>query len=140
VINGTSAGSVSGIAVDNENPDRAFISYSGFNAVTPEQPGHVFQVDYDGEGETFTSMDHNLQDLPINRIVRYDLTGDLYAASDYGVLALRDGTTRWEQVGEGLPVVLTPHLEIHPEHRLLFAATHGLGGWYLNLPKLKRGK
>ena len=131
---------ISGIAVDNENPDRAFISYSGFNAVTPDQPGHVFQVDYDGEGATFTSMDHNLQDLPINHIVRDDLTGDLYAATDYGVLVLRDGTTRWEQAGEGLPVVLTPHLEIHPEHRLLFAATHGLGGWYLNLPKLKRGK
>jgi hypothetical protein len=124
---------ISGIAVDNENPRRAFISYSGFNAITPDTPGHVFEVVYDGTDAIFTSIDHNLGDMPINHLVRDDLTGDLYAATDFGVLVLPYRTKTWGLAGQGLPLVLTPHLEIHPQKRFLFAATHGMGAWYLEL-------
>ncbi len=128
---------VSGIAVDSRNPNRAFISYSGFSAVTPEAPGHLFEVVYDGDAAIFTPIDFNLGDMPINHLVRDDITGDLYAATDFGVLVLPAGSREWSLAGEGLPTVLTPHLEIHPQQRLLFAATHGMGGWYLDLPAEK---
>ncbi len=135
---GTPPRFVSGIAVDHENPNRAFVSYSGFSALTPATLGHLFEVVFDpGAGTaTFTSLEFNLGDMPINHLVRDDLTGDLYAATDFGVLVLPSGTQAWELAGAGLPEVLTPHLEIHPEHRLLFAATHGLGAWYMNLSRL----
>lgn len=126
---------VSGIAVDPHNPNRAFISYSGFSAVTPEAPGHVFEVFYDGNDAAFVNIDFNLGDMPVNHLVFDDVTGDLYAATDFGVLMLRAGTHNWELAGDGLPVVLTPHLEIHPAKRMLFAATHGMGAWYLLLDK-----
>ena len=126
---------ISGIAVDPDNANRAFISYSGFNAVTPDTPGHVFEVVFDGVGATFTSLDYNLGDMPVNHLVRDDLTGDLYAATDFGVLVLPEGAFAWEIAGSGLPAVLTPHMEIHPGKRMLFAATHGMGGWYLVLDK-----
>jgi hypothetical protein len=128
---------VSGIAVDADNPNRAFVSYSGFTAVTPAGPGHVFEVVYDpGMGTAvFTSMDHNLGDIPINHLVRDDHNGDLYAATDFGVLILPAGASAWEDSGAGLPAVLTPHLEIHSAKRMLFAATHGMGAWYMNLSK-----
>ncbi|MFT5768352.1 MAG: hypothetical protein ACI9H8_000309 [Lysobacterales bacterium] len=126
---------VSGIAVDPNNPNRAFVSYSGFSAVTPEAPGHVFEVLYDGTDASFTSLDFNLGDIPVNHLVLDDVTGDLFAATDFGVLVLTAGGTFWELAGNGLPVVLTPHLEIHPQKRLLFAATHGMGGWYMVLRK-----
>ena len=35
---------VSSIYVDPANPNHAWISYSGYNANTPSQPGHVFEV------------------------------------------------------------------------------------------------
>ncbi len=124
---------ISGIAVDPEDANRAFISYSGFNAVTPDTPGHVFEVVFDGASAIFTSLDYNLGDMPVNHLVRDDLSGDLYAASDFGVLVLPAGATAWEIAGNGLPTVLTPHLEIHSEKRMLFAATHGMGAWYLIL-------
>ncbi len=126
---------VSGIAVDHQNPDRAFIAYSGFSAVTPQTPGHVFEVVHDGDQAIFTSIDYNLGDLPITHLVRDSVTGDLYAATDLGVLVLYAGTKSWEVAGSGLPLVMTPHLEIHPRERKLFAATHGLGAWFLNLSK-----
>jgi hypothetical protein len=37
-------------------------------------------------------------------------------------------------------MVLTPHLDRHLQKRMLFAATHGAGGWYLNLPKIRGAK
>ena len=38
---------VSGIYVDPTNPNRAWLSYSGYSAATPATPGHVFVVVYD---------------------------------------------------------------------------------------------
>ena len=38
---------VSGIFVDPTNPNRAWLSYSGYSAATPATPGHVFVVVYD---------------------------------------------------------------------------------------------
>lgn len=76
--------------------------------------------------------------MPITHLVRDDLTGDLYAATDFGVLVLPNGKTAWEMAAKGMPSVLTPHLEIHAEKRKLFAATHGMGAWYMNLSRLKK--
>ena len=127
---------VSGIAVDPANGNRAWISYSGFNALTPDQPGHVFEVTWDPGTSTsqWISRDYDLGDLPINHLVRDTKTEDLYAATDFGVLVLPSGSTHWLEAGAGLPTVLTPYLQILPEKRVLFAGTHGLGAWYLMLP------
>ena len=58
-------------------------------------PGHVFQVVYNpGTGtSTWTDRSFNFGDLPVTDLVRDDPTGDLYAATDFGVLRLAAGTT-----------------------------------------------
>jgi hypothetical protein len=66
--------------------------------------------------------------------VRDGNTGDLYAATDFGVLVLDSGDRRWREAGAGLPTVLTPYLQILPDRHLLFVGTHGRGAWYLSLP------
>jgi len=131
---------VSGIAVDRRNANRAFISYSGFNAITPGSPGHVFEVTFDPDTGTVTwvSRDFNLADLPINHIVHDSETGSLFAATDFGVLMLPGGSTQWQDSGSGFPPVLTVQLRMFPDRRLLFAGTHGLGIWYLSVPNKKR--
>jgi hypothetical protein len=75
-----------------------------------------------------------LPDLPITALVRDDVTGDLYAASDFGVMRLAHGTTTWTVAGSGLPMVEVPGLTIIPSARLLYAATHGRSAWVLQLP------
>jgi hypothetical protein len=127
---------VTRIFVDRANPNLAFVSYSGFNALTPFTPGHVFRVEYDpGTGTaSFQSLDFDLGDIPINTIAFDDVRGDLYAATDFGPLVLRQGMTRWEPAGVGFPEALMVDLEIVPEQRILVAATHGLGVFYLILP------
>ena len=44
---------------------------------------------------TWVNRSNDLADLPVTDLVRDDKTGDLYAASDFGVLRLADGSTSW---------------------------------------------
>jgi hypothetical protein len=127
---------ISGIYVDPTNPDRAWISYSGYNFTTPAEPGHVFRVDRVGNSATWTNLDGGLGplgDLPVTDIARDDDTGDLYAATDFAVLRLPAGTTIWELAAPGMPMVEVAGLTIVPSERLLYAATHGRSIWTLNL-------
>ncbi|HZL93409.1 MAG TPA: hypothetical protein VFB99_07190 [Vicinamibacterales bacterium] len=126
---------VTRIFADRANPNVAIVSYSGFNAITPSTPGHIFRVVYNPNNGTasFTSLDFDLGDLPINTIAFDDVAGDLYAATDFGPLVLRNGSTQWAVAGVGFPEALMVDFEIIPERRLLVAATHGLGIYYMTL-------
>jgi hypothetical protein len=62
------------------------------------------------------------------------VTGDLYAASDFGVMRLPSGATSWVLGGDGLPKVEVAGLTIVPGSRVLYAATHGRSAWLLKLP------
>jgi hypothetical protein len=127
---------VSGIYVDPANPNRAWISYSGFNASTPATPGHVFEVTFDSAAGTATWVDrsYDFGEVPATDIVRDDKTGDLYVSSDFGVYRLASGTTTWVVAAPGMPKVEVAGLTIVVGDRKLYAASHGLGAWLLNLP------
>lgn len=127
---------VSSIYVDPANPNHAWISYSGYNFNTPAQPGHVFEVTYDpGTGAaTWADLSYNVGDLPVTDLVRDDVTGDLYASSDFGVMRLPSGETSWVLAGTGLPNVEVAGLTIVPDARVLYAATHGRSAWSVKLP------
>jgi hypothetical protein len=81
----------------------------------------------------WTDLSHTFGDLPVNDLVRDDVTGDLYAGTDFGALRLAAGTTTWTNSAPGLPNVEVTSLEIIPSERILYAATHGLSTWRLNL-------
>jgi len=125
---------VSGIYIDPANPNRAWVSYSGFNVITPATPGHLFQVTFDPATSTSSWVDvsHDFGDLPATHVVRDDVTGDLYAATDFGVLRLAAGTTTWTEAASGMPNVEITNLVIIPGERILYAGSHGLGAWRLN--------
>lgn len=130
---------VSSIYIDRSNPNHAWIAYSGYNFNTPAQPGHVFEVTYNAVAATatWTNLDGGtgpLGDLPVTDLVRDDNTGDLYAATDFGVMRLANGSSTWTVAGSGLPKVEVAGLTIAPDARKLYAATHGRSVWVLNLP------
>lgn len=130
---------VSSIYVDPANPNHAWISYSSYSALTPSKPGHVFEVTYNPatSDATWSSLDGGsgpIGDLPVTDLVRDDVTGDLYAATDFGVARLPNGTSTWIAAGSGLPMVEVIGLTIVPSARVLYAATHGRSAWQLTLP------
>jgi hypothetical protein len=130
---------VSGIYVDNQNPTRAWISYNGYSATTPNEPGHVFEVTYDPVAGTATwvSLDGSgpgaLGDLPVTDVVRDDPTGDLFVSTDFGVLHQASGSGVWLPAATGMPLGEVASLTIVPSARKLYAATHGLGAWVTTL-------
>jgi len=126
---------ITAIAVDPANAHHAWISYSGYNVNTPSTPGHVFEVMWSGAGTaTWVDRSFNLPDFPITAVVRDDVRGDLYAASDFGVMVLPLGASAWSVAGGGLPMVEVAGLTIVPSQRVLYAATHGRSAWSLALP------
>ena len=127
---------VSSIFVDPTNGNHAWISYSGYNANTPGTPGHLFEVTYNPGTSTATWTDRSYDwgDLPANDVALDNVTGDVYAASDFGVSMLPAGTTHWVPAGSGMPNVEVAGLTIVPGSRILYAASHGLSAWKLTLP------
>ena len=149
----------SGIYVDPNDSGHAWISYSGYNAVTPTTPGHVFSVTEGnpatpGSG-TFTNLNvesgssafptpFNDGDLPVSDVVRDDSTHTLYVGTDFGVLQGDNDGASWHTT-TGMPNYEIMHLEIQPSNRvatcvgqkhckrILFAATHSQGIWKMNL-------
>ena len=83
-------------------------------------------------------MDFDLGDIPINTIAFDDRRGDLYAATDFGPLLLREGSSNWQLAAVGFPEALMVDLEMVADQRVLIAATHGLGIFYLTLPAATR--
>ena len=127
---------VSGIAIDPADANHAFISFSGYQAYTPGQPGHVFDVTFNPATGTATWNDisSNIGDQPITDIAYDALTKDLYVSTDFGVLRRASGDTAWTDAAGGLPPVATYGLTIDSGARVLDAASHGRGAWVLDLP------
>ena len=149
----------SAIYVDPTDTSHAWITYSGYNAVTPATPGHVFEVHENVASPgpvPFTNL--NVEsgtsafptptsdgDLPVSDVARDDLNNILYVSTDFGVLrGDNDGTGGWHVVA-GMPRYEVMHLEIQPSSRVptctpgpgckrvLYAATHSQGIWSMKL-------
>jgi hypothetical protein len=127
---------VSGIAVDPTDARHAWISYAGYGAYTPEAAGHVFDVRFDPTKQeaTWTDVSANLGDQPVTSIAFNADTGDLYAATDFGVLRRPRGASAWEEAAPGMPHVAVYGLTVSQSGHVLYAATHGRGAYRLTLP------
>ena len=128
---------VSGIAIDPADSNHAWISYSGYDAYTPATRGHVFEARFNPQTGTATFADRSfdLGDQPITGIAVFGATGDVYAATDFGVLRLPRGASHWQAAGSGLPTATVYGLSLSQSGNVLYAATHGRGAWALTLPR-----
>lgn len=122
---------VSGIAVDPSNANHAWISYSGYSAYAAG--GHVYEATYNPatHSATFTDKSGDLSDMPVTGIAQWN--GDLYAATDFGVLRLPSGSSHWENAASGMPKVAVYGLTVDRASHTLYAATHGRGAYSLGL-------
>jgi hypothetical protein len=133
---------VSGISVDPNDANHAIVSYSGYDAYaiaagTPT--GHVFDVHYNPAtgAATWTNITYDLGDQPITNVEYDGATGDVYASTDFGVVRLAAGSSSWVPAADGLPPVAVYDISLYngPKGtRVLYAATHGRGGFRLILP------
>jgi hypothetical protein len=124
------------IYVDRTNPDHAWIAYSGYNAKTPDTPGHVFEVFYAPNASVFINRDgqknNGYGDIPANAIIVSN-RGTYYVATDYGVVVKEPNSTVWKMAPAGLPNMDIADLVYVPERDVLYAVTHGQGAWLLKV-------
>ena len=132
---------MSGIAIDQSDPNHAFISYSGYNAYATASgtaTGHVFEVRYNPTTHVAAwsgDLASNLGDQPITDIAVDWNTGDVFVSTDFGVFVRKSGNTTWQPAAGSLPPVAVYGLTIDLPGRVLYAATHGRGAWRLDLSK-----
>jgi hypothetical protein len=126
---------VSGISIDPDNPYHAYVSFSGYNAYTPATSGHVFEVLFNPAKGTaaWKDLSYDLGDQPITGVAFDADNGDVFAATDQGVLMLARGGSSWSPAAPHLPPGAVYGLTIDSDARLLYAATHGRGIWRLKL-------
>ncbi len=121
---------VSALAVDATKPETVYVAFTGFNAVTPSAPGHIFKST--NAGATWTRFDMGLDplDVPVSSIRTHPGSSDiLFAGHDLGVVATGDGGKTWQPVGTGFPNVAVTALRYYEKTSKLYAATHGRSAW-----------
>jgi hypothetical protein len=130
---------VSSIHVDRDNPNHAFVTFSGYDATTPTTPGHVFEVVFDPATgtATWTNLSYDIGDQPVNDVVLDPESGTLFVATDFGVFLNQPGTQTWTPAADGLPTATVAGLTWgdgkHGPRRYVYAATHGRGAYRLTL-------
>ena len=131
-----------GIALDPHDTNTAYLSISGFTAMTGV--GHIFQTtDF---GTTWTQADGTggsapLPDVPVLRVLvdrrdaREPTRQTLYAATDVGVFRSTDGGATWSAFNlDVLPAV--PVFDMaQNENGVIFIGTHGRGAYQLLQPR-----
>lgn len=119
---------VSQIAVDRSNWRIAYLSYAGFSAATPTNPGHLFKTT--NGGTTWTDVSSGLPDLPTNSVVLDpSFPNTLYAGTDIGAYVTTNGGGSWSRLGTAMPKVTTWQLDFDSSRRLLVDGTHGRGAY-----------
>ena len=114
------------IAVDPNDPNRVYVSFSGFEASEKV----YYSID---AGLSWTNITGTLPNVPVNTIALEQWDHGIYIGTDYGVYYMYDGLTDWIPYSDGLPRVIVMDLEIHDSEHKLRAATYGRGAWETDL-------
>ena len=122
-------GYVSWLAFDPADPKVGYATYATFGGT------HVWRT-ADG-GATWTGIDGNLPDLPVQSIVADPANPThLYIGTDMGIFVTTDGGHTWAIELTGFPDSVADALVMFAGsagNRTLYAFTHGRGAWRVNL-------
>lgn len=130
---------VLGVALDPRVPavdvPVGYAAVGGFNANTPTQPGHIFQVSCASNCASFTWADKtgNLPDIPVDSIiVNPNIPQQVFAGTDFGLYYTDDITVAspvWSRFDNGIPHVMIWDMSIDRGGTTLSVWTRGRGAY-----------
>jgi hypothetical protein len=130
---------VLGVALDPRVPavdvPVGYAAVGGFNANTPTQPGHIFQVSCASNCSSFTwaNKTGNLPDIPVDSIiVNPNIPQQVFAGTDFGVYYTNDITVAspvWARFDNGIPHVMIWDMSIDRGGTTLSVWTRGRGAF-----------
>lgn len=118
----------------------AFAAVGGFNANTPNTPGHVFQVTCTADCATFTwaNKTGNLPDIPVDSIIANPkFPQQVFAGTDWGLYFTNDITAMsptWYRFDNGLPHAMIWDMQIDRGNTTLSVWTRSRGAYAWPLP------
>lgn len=128
--------SVTDIVVHHTDPNTVFVTFGGFESMTPTAPGHVFRgtsVD-GGISWRWENISANLPDIPVNAVqVNAVVSSIFYIGTDVGVFATNDDGISWQDFELGLPNVVITDLALNSTSDILRASTYGRGMFEIQL-------
>jgi len=86
-------------------------------------------------GVTWTALDQNLPDFPINTVA-VDTRGRLpviYIGTDNGVYRSLNSGASWHKYGAGFPTAAVIDIQIMTDKKRMFVATQGRGVWVIDI-------
>ena len=119
-----------------------YAAVGGFNANTPTQPGHIFQVACASNCSSFTwaNKTGNLPDIPVDSIiVNPNIPQQVFAGTDFGVYYTNDVTVAypiWNRFDNGIPHVMIWDMAIDRGGTTLSVWTRGRGAFVYPLSGL----
>jgi len=130
---------VLGVALDPRVPGVdvpvGYAAVGGFNANTPTQPGHIFQVSCASNCASFTWADKtgNLPDIPVDSvIVNPNILQQVFAGTDFGLYYTNDITVAapvWSRFDNGIPHVMIWDMSVDRGGTTLSVWTRGRGAY-----------
>jgi len=131
------------ILIDPLNPDKLWCELNSFfpgdiNAQCDNGMRRIVELVRQPDEITYleTDISNGLPPLPINTLIREDMSGVMYAGTDVGVYRYDPNTASptWECFNMGLPPAIVLDLEINHCENRIYAATHGRGIFSSALP------
>ncbi len=122
-IGNVPSGTITYITCSNTDPNKAWITYSGFN-----NQNKVFQTN--DQGNSWINISASLPNVPVNCIAYMKNSNDgIYVGTDLGVFYKDASLNTWQPFFDGLPNVIVTQLEIFYPGNKLRASTYGRGLW-----------
>ena len=122
-VSNVPSGTITGIACSNTDPDKAWITYSGFANINK-----VFSTD--DQGANWTNLSASLPNVPVNCITYVNGSNDaVYIGTDIGVFYKDASLSVWQPFDSGLPNVIISQLRIFYPTGKVRASTYGRGMW-----------
>ncbi len=119
---------VTKVLASQDDVDEVFVTFSGYRY--GEDFGHIYKSI--NAGMSWLDISGNLPDVPVNDIEK-DMWGNLFIATDIGVLSSYDEGLSWEPLGIDLPSVVVTDLHIHEPSETLYAATYGRSAYKIDI-------
>jgi hypothetical protein len=121
---------VTDIAVSSWNPDKIWITYSGYL--------ENYKVKF-FNGTSWTDFKDGLENIPVNCIIYVNGSNDaLFVGTDVGVYYRDANMQAWEPFMGNLPNVKISWLEINYTNQKLRAGTFGRGLWESDIPGITK--
>ena len=112
---------ITNVSFDPQDDNILYATFSGFRYSAEDSQ----VIMSDNNGQTWTKINGDLPDIPINDLIVRPDAVEILIATDLGVFSTINGGANWLPVGNGLPNVVVTDIDFHVPTRKLVAATYG---------------